>query len=178
MKTNQRIRFQLCDITSSTDPTRAGVASTVVRGPRGTGFVSVRRDARRSGASLIEMIVSCVLLGAVLVTAAPLMGWVSAERRAADQRQFALLQATNLMESIGRMPWDQISTESLGNLSLSAETTQFLKAGELTVELQQQEGPPVSKRVTVRITWNDRAGQRLSPAELSAWFYHTGARPQ
>lgn len=125
------------------------------------------------GASLIEMIVSCVLLGAILVTAAPLMGWVSAERRAAEQRQFALLQATNLMETISQIPADQVSAESLAQLTLTEDATQFLKAANLKIDVQPQDGPPVAKRITVQITWTNRAGQRLSPVELSSWFYKT-----
>ena len=66
---------------------------------RAAGPFDSTRTSRsvRHGFTIIEMIVSTVLLSAVMVTALPLFGWIIQQRRSADQRQFAVQEHVQLL---------------------------------------------------------------------------------
>ena len=132
----------------------------------------------RRGFTLIELIATCILLGAVFSVSIPLLTVVAQERRSAEQRQFALQHATNLLERATVNGWSQMP---VGEQSLTAAPTdvQTLLPGlERQVEVKELSETPRSKQVTVSIRWKSRSGQFVSPIRLSAWIYESGEEGQ
>ena len=125
------------------------------------------RRARRSGFSLVEMLVSAILLGAVLLLAVPLLGWVSHQRQIADQRQYALLTLANTIEEVGERPWDELTNDSLSELKLTAEASQFLDSAVLKTVVEVEDEAIPTKSVTLSLTWRNRAGEMIAPVELT-----------
>ena len=119
----------------------------------------------------MEVIVSAVLLSAVMVTTVPLLGWVAAERQAADRRQFAQLEAANVMEQISLEDWNAITQQSLERIKLSEHAASYLKEARLKFRVDQLPGPPVAKRITIELDWKNRADQYVSPVRLTAFRY-------
>jgi len=132
------------------------------------------RRSNRKGVSLIEMIVAVVLLGAVMTTAVPVFGWTIQQRRAANQRQFAIQEVANLMERVAADDWADVSKQSLEDLAPTQRMRQALSDPEWDFRVTQVDGPPVAKRVKIQVTWRDRAGNQVSPVRLIGWLHQHG----
>lgn len=136
-------------------------------------YVTTRSFAR-CGFTLIELIATCILLGVVFSVSIPLLTVVAQERRSAEQRQFALQYATNLLERTMTNGWSQLP---VGEQTLTAAPTdvQTLLPGlERQVEVKELLETPRSKQVVVSIRWKSRSGQLVAPVRLSAWVYAIG----
>ena len=59
----------------------------------------------RRGMTLLELVVAGALLGTLLVVCLQLLAATAAQRRAADQRQLAVLEVGNVMERLAARPW-------------------------------------------------------------------------
>ena len=137
------------------------------RRDRGTWF----KSGRRQGFSIVEMIVSAILLGVVLTTTVPLLGWAAGQRHASRQRQFALNEVANVMEQLTLRSWETVTKQSAREIELSEPARAYLTDGRLTVAVSQPKGGPPAKRITVELSWKNRAGEFVSPASLTAWIY-------
>lgn len=129
---------------------------------------------RRRGFGLVEVAAAGVMAMAAMVITVQLLGWVAAERRAVARRERAILEAANLMERLAARPWDDLSAESARALTLSDATKAALPGASLTVDVATVDAEPASKKLTVAITWRDRAGRSEAPARLVAWVYRRG----
>lgn len=128
----------------------------------------------RRGFTLIELIATCILLGVVFSVSIPLLTVVAHERRSAEQRQFALQHATNLLERATTKSWSELK---VGNQELTAAPTdvQTLLPGlERRVEVKELSETPRSKQVEVSVRWKSRSGELVAPLRLSAWVYPNG----
>lgn len=144
------------------------------RAPRRAGRTFGGAKARRAF-TLVEVIVSSILLATVVVTVAPLLGWVAAERRAAAQRQFAMQEAENLMERITLLDWTELTSDRLAQWDLSSEAAEVLPDRQLTATVEEVPGPPPARRVQIVLTWQNRAGETVSPVRLTSWFFRPEA---
>ena len=73
----------------------------------------------RRGIMLMEVAVAGALVGTLLVVCLQLVSAAAAQRRAADQRQCALLELGNVMEQIAARPWAELTTAALSQEKLS-----------------------------------------------------------
>jgi len=162
---------------SKTSPTRErGLREHQMVGPRSRVGLVMERNTRgrsftRHGFTLIELISTCILLGVVFSVSIPLLTVVAHERRSAEQRQFALQHAANLLEHTTTKSWTQLP---VGEQTLTAAPTdvQMLLPGlERQVEVKELSEEPRSKQVAVSIRWKSRTGQLVAPVRLSAWVY-------
>ena len=80
---------------------------------------STKQSTRYRGVTLVEVIVSGILLGAVMMVALPTLGWIARERRAADRRQEAIAELENMMDRFSARPWQQITPEAAARIALS-----------------------------------------------------------
>ena len=131
-------------------------------------------NGARRGFTLIELFAACILLGVVFSVSIPLLTVVAHERRSAEQRQFALQHATNLLERATIKSWSELS---VGNQELTAAPTdvQTLLPGlERRVEVKELSAAPRSKQVEVSVRWKSRSGELVAPLRLSAWVYPNG----
>ena len=135
---------------------------------RGTGLLW--EGAGRCGFSLVEMMVSAVLLGALAAFVLPTLGWVSQERRTAGEHQELLEAGANLMDRFTAQAWEQITQEAAAALQLPERLQQRAQA-ELDVAVEPRDGDPPAKRVRLRIDWTDVGGRPAPPVRISSWVY-------
>ena len=130
------------------------------------------REARsHTGFTLVELIVAMILLGAVMTTVVPLLGWVNVQRRAADARLFAVQETANILERFTIREWEKLTQESADTIGISDQTAQWLKEPSLKVTVQERDSQLPSRRITVELSWINRAGDRATPARLTSFVY-------
>ena len=128
-------------------------------------------DRRNAGFTILELVVTMILLGAVIVTLMPLLGAVAGQRRAAEQRQLATEETANLLERVSAWPYEAISPESTAALHLSESSQRLLRNPTLKIAVVAVDGQPAAKRITVELGWKDRHGRAAAPARLTSWVY-------
>src|SRR5262245_23095091 len=74
------------------------------------------RGHRRGGFSLIELAITAILLGVVMLTAIPTLAWIVRARHAAERQQAAVLGVGNLMERVTSLRWDEIASENIAGI--------------------------------------------------------------
>ena len=123
----------------------------------------------RRGFTLFEIMIALVLLGVLLAVALKTLGWVAAEHRAAERRQFALHTLANLLERAAATPFETLNDKTLAVWTLPDAAARVLPDAELTSRV---EAVGDAKRVSVRLRWRGRSGIWEAPCRLTAFFYH------
>jgi hypothetical protein len=116
-----------------------------------------------------------VLLLAVAMTATvQVLGWVAAERRAVERRQWAIQEVGNLMERLTAEPWERVDADLARALVLSEEVRRKLPEPELTIDVDDRDAGRGEKRLMIRLRWRKGAGGWESPVRLCAWITRRG----
>jgi Tfp pilus assembly protein PilV len=123
------------------------------------------------GFLLMEVMAAVFLFGVALTVAVQLMAWVGAEQRSAARRRWATQEAQNVLERLTAAPFAALTPGGIASLNLGERAERTLPAGRMDVQVNEQTGPPASKRLTVAIRWKDRAGRDVPPVRLAAWVY-------
>jgi hypothetical protein len=127
----------------------------------------------RSGFTLVEVAVTAFLLTASMTLTLHLIGWVAAERRASDRRQWASQDVANLMEHLTARPWDELTPGAVQDVGLGESSKRRLPGSELSVRVDEPDGPD-SRRISLRLRWRNRSGTWEAPVRLTAWVYRRG----
>ncbi len=125
----------------------------------------------RRGMTLVELAVAGAVVGALLIVCMQLLSAALAQRRAADQRQFALLELGNVIEQVAARPWGELTTAALSQEKLSPSAGRQLPGAELKIEVSASADDPGAKRITAALRWQDHGGQLVAPATLTTWRY-------
>jgi hypothetical protein len=125
----------------------------------------------RRGTSILEVVVSGVLLVALMTVCLEFLRAAAAQRRAAQQRQTAIQEAANVMERLSARPWEELSPQGVAGLELSQPARDLLPAVKLAVEVTSPPDQPGAKRIAVSVYWEDDAGEPVRPVCLIAWRY-------
>jgi hypothetical protein len=141
---------------------------------RGDATLSPPRP--RQGSLLAEVAISAAMLMIAMTLTVKVLGWVGAERRAWDRRQWAVQEVANVMEKATAQPYDNVTSSSARLLTLSPQAKQVLPEAELNVDITEDSpsGGAGSKRIAIKLRWRNRAGAWESPARLVAWIYRGG----
>jgi Tfp pilus assembly protein PilV len=132
------------------------------------------RPRRRGGFTMVEVAASAFLLAAAMTLTVQVLGWVAAERRAADRRQCAVQEVGNLMEHLAARPWDRLSPEAIRDVAMGEAARRRLPGAELSVSVDESRGPD-AKRIALRLRWRNRAGTWEAPVRLAAWVFRRSA---
>lgn len=127
--------------------------------------------ARRRAFTLVEITISSLVLSIAMVLTLHVLAWVAAERRAVERRECAVQEVANLMERLTARPWDELTAQRLAQVTLSQAARSALPGAELTASVDDLSKPVVSRRLTFRLRWRNRAGGFERPVRLSAWTY-------
>ena len=119
----------------------------------------------------MEAAVAGAIVGALLVVCLQLLSAAAAQRRAADQRQCALLELGNVMEQVAARPWAELTTAALSQEKPSPSANSQLPGAELKIEVFALADQPNAKRITAALRWQDRSGRLLVPVTLTTWRY-------
>ncbi len=128
----------------------------------------------RRGLGIVELLMAAILLSTMFLIAAPVLRIAMVTSRQNDRQTEALTTAANILEEITLQPWDEITPESAGNISLPDAIAQQLPEAELQV-LVEPEGD--AKRIRVQLSWQGTNDKRSAPVGLTTWVYPTGDEP-
>jgi prepilin-type N-terminal cleavage/methylation domain-containing protein len=132
------------------------------------------RPSRRRGFTIFEMMAATAVLGVVVTTSALLVQWSASLHRVATKKRCALEAATTMLDRINARPWPSITAQSVQDLQLPAEAKRFLGDPRLAVAVTDQAGPPRGKKISVAVSWTERAGQRPQEVKLTSWVFEPG----
>lgn len=125
----------------------------------------------RRGFTVVEMLVTCGVLGTLVTLTAQILGAVALERRNVDSRACALLEASNILERMSLEDWDALTEPRLAERRLSADVAPRLPGGELKIELATSDDSPAAKQVAVTIRWRGAGGEFVRPVRLASWYF-------
>jgi type II secretory pathway pseudopilin PulG len=129
----------------------------------------------RRGISLLEMLVSGLLLGIMTAMAVPTIAWVTHQQLAIAQHQTAQAEVVNIMERVSVWPWERLNDpQAVAEVTLTPEIQSQLAGARLRIAVETPEGHPDARRIRVILNWNDRSGRPTAEAALAAWVYRQG----
>lgn len=128
------------------------------------------RGKARGGFLLPELIGSLTILVILLGVAASVLGWFATERRAALRRAWALSEAQNVLERVTLIPYERLEPDSAFVKKLGERTERSLPGGRLTIQIDETDAGPKSKRIAVAISWRDSHGVEMTPVRLTTWI--------
>lgn len=128
-----------------------------------------RSTRQRRGVSILELIVTSVLFGTVTASLGPALVWVRQQRDLSEQQQLAAVELANLAERAALRPVDEITTETLSQVSLSAAAQAALDEPQLRVSVEDEPGSPPARRILWELSWKDSAGRDVAPVRLVTW---------
>ncbi len=122
---------------------------------------------------------AAVMLMVGMTLTVKVLSYAGLQRRAAEQRQRAIVEASNAMERLTALPFDDVTAERARALTLSPSTLQRLPDAELAAAVEEsQPGPGRSaKRIAIRLRWRDRAGEWEAPVRLTTWIERRRSAP-
>jgi type II secretory pathway pseudopilin PulG len=128
----------------------------------------------RRGTTLVELVASCVLLGALLTVCLWLVQASVSERRATQERLVALQEAQNVLEDLYGRPWNDLGPDVAGRAQLSEQAKRVLPDGRVEAQIDgPQEGRKdvAAKRIAVSVRWRPSAARPELSVRLVAWKY-------
>jgi hypothetical protein len=134
------------------------------------------RSVRRRAFTTCEVALAILLLAVAMTATVQVLGWVAAERRAVERRQWAIQEVGNLMERLTAEPSDKVNADSARKLSLSEEIHRKLPEPELTIDVDDRGAGRGEKRLAIRLRWRNRSGGWESPVRLCAWIARRSPR--
>jgi hypothetical protein len=134
-------------------------------------------SVRRRAFTTCEVALAVLLLAVAMSTTVHVLGWVAAERRAVERRQWAIQEVGNLMERLTAGPWEKVDAGSARALVLSEEVRRNLPEPELTIDVDDRDAGRGEKHLAIRLRWRNRSGAWERPVRLSAWVAQR-RRPQ
>ena len=123
---------------------------------------------------ILEIVVSCVVLAALLAVVGQMLVLVNHQTRLADRRFVARQELENLLEEFTAGSWEEITTSDINEMTLSETAQKKLPSARLSGEVIEQSDPMPSKRITLRLHWQDFSGSPQKPLTLTGWVF----RPQ
>jgi prepilin-type N-terminal cleavage/methylation domain-containing protein len=121
----------------------------------------------RRGMTVLELVVAAAILGTLLAVSLQLLAATAQQRSVADQRQFAVLEAENMMERLAARPWAELTPQTA--VPLSPAVRARLPSAEVKVEVAPAPNDPLAKRIVVALRWRDQTGQFVQPVRIVTW---------
>jgi hypothetical protein len=112
-----------------------------------------------------------VVLAAAFYAIAQLLVIASHQQREHGRRRVAVLETANLMERAVALSWEALSQERVEAFQLPPGAREQLPEARVQVNVVDEEGQPIRKRISIRLDWVNAAGQREQPVQLVAWKY-------
>ncbi|HEX3599196.1 MAG TPA: prepilin-type N-terminal cleavage/methylation domain-containing protein [Lacipirellulaceae bacterium] len=126
---------------------------------------------KRTGFTLVELVVAASLMGALLATSVQMLRVLSNHQRSATRRAIALEAVQAVAERVSNSAWDQLTPENMKQATLPAPIEHRLPGAKVAVGVTDESAPMTSKRVTVEVTWPDMYGEPGPPARLTTWVF-------
>ncbi len=127
--------------------------------------------SRRRGATIVEAVVSLVVLSTVTMIVVQSMAGMFGQQRMLRQQALAREEAANLMERAFALPWDQLTNDELAGWEISEPSLRSHAQAKLAMEVVPLEQSPASKRIRIEISVPQPNRQASVEVQLVAWRY-------
>jgi hypothetical protein len=143
-------------------------------GDHGRHPAARRARRRRRGSLLAELAMATVLVTIAMTLTVRVLGWVALERRGAERREQAVVEVANLMERITAYPFEEVTPDLAGRLTLSEAARRSLPDPELAVDVSGVDHASAqglaAKRIAIRLRWRGTTGEWVAPVRLTSWI--------
>ena len=133
-----------------------------------------RLHVARRGFTMLELMITMILLGAVIVTVTPLLRWAAVQYREADRRGVALQEIQNVLERLSARSYESLTPETVNGIEISGSTRSRLREPRLKITLEASEEPQ-AKQIVVELHWKDAVGNEVTPVRLTTWVFPLSA---
>jgi hypothetical protein len=128
-----------------------------------------RHRARCRGLSILEVTLAAALFSMLVATSLQMMRVVSNRHLASERRDYALQAAQAISEQVVNIPWDELTTDAVEQITVPPAIAERLPAVKLSIELAD-EPEPTAKRARVEVSWQNPARQ-MSSLSLTSWSF-------
>ncbi len=125
----------------------------------------------RRGLTIIEVAAAAAMLAVLLASSVQVMRALANQQIAAARRVMALQTVQSLTEELANTPWDQLTPESAGKLTIPDAAKRYLPGVALSANVAADDEPVESKRLSVELRWRTPSGQQSAPLHLTTWVY-------
>lgn len=125
----------------------------------------------RWGFTVVEMITTFGVLGAAIAISTPMLVSVARQRLGIQQRQFAIQHAGNLLERHSARPWNDLTPGPQSLADASADLQALLPDLKQSLEIKELPEKPISRRLTVSVSWRGPSGVFTKPVQLTTWIF-------
>jgi type II secretory pathway pseudopilin PulG len=127
---------------------------------------------------MAEVLAAAALMSVVTVIALPIVSSVAAVREESAKRNQAVIEVANVMERVAALRRSgPVTAADLDSLTVSDSIADLLDESQLEITLSEPAGTPPSRELTVSLSWLNDAGDRVSPATVTAFLYESGETP-
>lgn len=137
-------------------------------------FLPISPRRTRRGAILADVGLAAIILLVAMSLMLKVLTVVAHERRSADHRQRAALEAANLMERITAYPFDRVTPELARGMKVSEAARQSLHDCELAIDVKGSGQSPSTdrdvRRISIMLRWRGPSGQWQRPVRLTSWM--------
>jgi type II secretory pathway pseudopilin PulG len=130
----------------------------------------------RRGFTIVELCVTCALLGAAIPLTVSTLGAVARQRRAAETRQAAIEAADNALERLSAASFEELTPEELADAERGLPADEWLPGGQIKLQLTEPSGPVAAKRIDAELSWQLHPGASRDRVRLSGWKYRKAGR--
>jgi prepilin-type N-terminal cleavage/methylation domain-containing protein len=124
---------------------------------------------QRRGMTLIEVIAAVAMLAVLLGSSVQMIRALGTQQLAAARRAMAIQTVQAVTEQLTNLPWDELSPEAAGKLTLPEAAQLYLPGAALSAAVEDANQPVESKRLSVELRWNAPNGQPAVPLRLTTW---------
>jgi hypothetical protein len=79
--------------------------------------------------------------------------------------------AQAIADEVANTPWDQLTPESAKKAAIPKPLAGYLPGAKLSISLDDEPMPALSKRIHIELTWIGQDGQPVAPVHLTTWTY-------
>ena len=119
---------------------------------------------RRSGITLVELLVAGVLLASTVVLVGPLLLRSSQLRQSATRRQLAVQLASNVLE---RLDAGQSRAQAAASAKKGWDIGTWLPSLKLSTTMDRDGD---RRRATISVSWTTPTGRTARPVQLTGWL--------
>src|SRR5437773_8036558 len=125
----------------------------------------------RRGMTITELMVALFIMTTAMAAIVQLLAVTAGQRRTIEQRRVALQEVANQAERVTLLSWEATAPDQLTTWQPSPELTAALPQATCTAGVNEEAGPPQSRRVRLSVTWPDAAGQMREPIAVTIWKF-------
>lgn len=131
------------------------------------------RCPARRGISMLEVIVTSILLGTVITAIVPALSACAAHHRMSDIRRCGMQELSNALERMSLAPFEKLDDAAREPFGLSPPARRQIPNGRVTVTVSEATGEPSARRITAELRWSNPGGTS-QPLRLSTWRFAKG----